>query len=72
MTTYKNLLVDRIGTDEHIARVTLNRPDKANTLSTELVVELDDCLHELEAEQLGMINYAWPSDELEQKTLAFA
>ena len=50
MTNFENLLVERIGTDEHIARVTLNRPEKANTLSTELVIELDDCLHELEAD----------------------
>ena len=26
----------------------------------------------VEAEEMGMINYAWPGDELEERTIAFA
>ena len=66
MSDYKNLLVDRIGTGDRIARVTLNCPEKANALSDELIVT------GTEAVEIGMINYAWPGAELDERTLAFA
>lgn len=50
MSDYENLLVDRIGTGDRIAQVTLNRPGRANALSDGLIVDLNDCLHELEAD----------------------
>ena len=50
MSAYENLLVDRTGTGDRIARVTLNRPRRANALSDGLIVDLNDCLHELEAD----------------------
>ncbi|MDA1258325.1 MAG: enoyl-CoA hydratase-related protein [Chloroflexi bacterium] len=47
---YENLLLDRVGTDGRVARITLNRPDKLNALSQELLFEFWDVLHELEAD----------------------
>ena len=47
---YENLLIDRVGTDGRVARVTLNRPEKLNALSQELLYEFWDVLHELEAD----------------------
>ncbi|MCH7907586.1 MAG: enoyl-CoA hydratase/isomerase family protein [Chloroflexi bacterium] len=47
---YENLLIDRVGTDGRVARVTLNRPEKLNALSQELLFEFSDALHELEAD----------------------
>lgn len=47
---YENLLVDRVGDDGRVARITLNRPEKMNALSQELLFELNDALHELEAD----------------------
>jgi enoyl-CoA hydratase/carnithine racemase len=41
------VLTDR---DGHVATITLNRPDRLNTFSTELARGLDDALHELEAD----------------------
>ncbi|MPZ98046.1 MAG: enoyl-CoA hydratase [Dehalococcoidia bacterium] len=48
--TYENLLIDRVGTDGRIARVTLNRPEKMNALSQELLFEFRDALEDLEAD----------------------
>ena len=42
-TAYRNLLV---GADEHAARITLNRPEKRNALSLELIEELIAALRE--------------------------
>jgi enoyl-CoA hydratase len=50
MKDYELIEVDRIGTDDRVARVTLNRPDKMNALSQELMYEFDDALHILEAD----------------------
>ncbi|GAB4331046.1 MAG: enoyl-CoA hydratase [Dehalococcoidia bacterium] len=47
---YENLLLDRAGTDGRIGRITLNRPEKMNALSQELLFELNDALHEYEAD----------------------
>lgn len=48
--TYENILLDRIGTDGRVGRITLNRPEKMNALSQELLAELNDALHGLEAD----------------------
>ena len=50
MADYENLIVDRVGTDELVGRVTLNRPEKLNALSQELLFELNDALHDMEAD----------------------
>ena len=50
MPDYENLIVDRIGTDDRIGRITLNRPEKMNALSQELLYELNDVLHAMEAD----------------------
>ena len=39
---YENLLLDRVGTDGRVARLTLNRPEKLNALSQELLFEFWD------------------------------
>lgn len=48
--TFENILIDRAGTDGRVARITLNRPEKMNALSQELLFELTDALHDLEAD----------------------
>jgi enoyl-CoA hydratase len=50
MAEFENLLLDRVGTDERVARVTLNRPEKMNALSQELLFEFSEALHDLEAD----------------------
>lgn len=55
MATYENILVDRVGTDGRVARVTLNRPEKMNSLSQELLFEWNDALHELEADDSARV-----------------
>ena len=50
MTDYEHLIIDRVGTDDRVARITLNRPEKMNALSQELLFEFNDALHELEAD----------------------
>lgn len=49
-STYENLDLDRAGTDGRIGRITLNRPEKMNALSRDLLFELNDALHEYEAD----------------------
>jgi enoyl-CoA hydratase len=46
----QTLLLDRVGTDGRVGRITLNRPEKLNALSQELLYELNDVLHDLEAD----------------------
>ena len=50
MAEFENLIIDRVGTDDRVGRVTLNRPEKLNALSQELLYELNDALHMLEAD----------------------
>lgn len=47
---FSTILVDRVGTDGRVARITLNRPEKMNSLSQELLFEFNDALHDLEAD----------------------
>jgi enoyl-CoA hydratase len=47
---YEFLLLDRVGTDGRVGRITLNRPNKMNALSQGLLFELNDALHLLEAD----------------------
>ena len=51
MPDYNTLILERLGTEERLARITLNRPEKMNALTGELFTELNDCLHDLEADQ---------------------
>ena len=50
MADYENILIDHVGTDGRVGRITLNRPEKLNALSTDLLFELNDALHDMEAE----------------------
>ncbi|MEE8336681.1 MAG: enoyl-CoA hydratase-related protein [Dehalococcoidia bacterium] len=52
---YDNLLIDRVGTDGRIARITFNRPEKMNALSQELLFEFEDVLHELEVDDSARV-----------------
>ncbi len=48
--TFQNLLLDRVGTDGRVGRITLNRPEKLNALSQDLLFELNEALHDWEAD----------------------
>jgi enoyl-CoA hydratase len=50
MATFQNLALDRVGTDGRVGRITLNRPEKMNALSQDLLFELNDALHDYEAD----------------------
>jgi len=47
---FENLLIDRVGTDGRVGRITLNRPEKLNALSEGLLTELNEALHDMEAD----------------------
>lgn len=47
---FQNLELDRVGTDGRVGRITLNRPEKMNALSQELYFELNEALHDYEAD----------------------
>jgi len=51
----ENLELERVGTDGRVARITLNRPEKMNALSQELLFELNDLLHDLEADDSARV-----------------
>ena len=48
--TFENILIDRLGTDDRIGRITLNRPEKMNALSQELLFEFRDALEFFETD----------------------
>lgn len=52
---YSNILVERLGEEDRLARITLNRPDKLNALSPELLAELDHALHSLEEDPTNRV-----------------
>jgi enoyl-CoA hydratase len=47
---FENIALDRVGTDGRVGRITLNRPEKLNALSQDLLFELNDALHDWEAD----------------------
>ena len=49
MADYENILTDHVGTDGRVGRITLNRPEKLNAISTDLLFELNEALHDMEA-----------------------
>ena len=55
MSTFENIEIDRVGTDGRVARITLNRPEKMNSLSQELLFEFHDALHDLEADESARV-----------------
>ena len=50
MSSYNTIILERLGTEDRLARITLNRPEKMNALTGELFSEFSDCLHDLEAD----------------------
>ena len=50
MAEYENVLMDRAGTDDRGGIITLNRPEKLNALSQELLYDFDAALHDMEAD----------------------
>ena len=50
MSDYEFVLTDRVGTDDRVGVITLNRPEKLNALSQELLFEFNDALHAMEAD----------------------
>ncbi|MGE0601082.1 MAG: enoyl-CoA hydratase-related protein [Dehalococcoidia bacterium] len=55
MATYEHIEIDRVGTDGRVARITLNRPEKMNSLSQELLFEFWDALHDIEADDSARV-----------------
>ena len=49
---YETILYDN---NNNITNITLNRPEKLNALSQELLFELNDALHELEADESARV-----------------
>lgn len=50
-TEFQDLLLDRVGTDGRVLRITLNRPDVLNALSPSLINELDIALRQAESDR---------------------
>ena len=50
MAEYENVLMDRAGTDDRVGIITLNRPEKLNALSQELLYDYVAALHDMEAD----------------------
>lgn len=48
--TFDDLILDRVGTDGRVGRITLNRPEKLNALSQGLIQQLNEALHDWEAD----------------------
>lgn len=52
---FQDLLIDRVGTDGRVARITLNRSEVLNALSPRLIGELDDALRMLEKDDSARV-----------------
>lgn len=52
---HEDLLIERVGTDGRVARITINRPDKLNALRPQTFGELDEALHDLEADDSARV-----------------
>jgi len=52
---YEDLLIERVGTDGRVARVSLNRPEVLNALRPQTFGELDDALRDLEADDSARV-----------------
>jgi enoyl-CoA hydratase len=50
MGEYENILVDRVGSNDRVARITLNRPERLNAIDTVTAGELFAALRTLEAD----------------------
>ena len=50
MPEFENVMIDRLGTDGRVGRITLNRPEKMNALSQELIYDLRDALEFVETD----------------------
>lgn len=48
---FADIIIDRVGTDDRVARITLNKPEVMNAISPNTVNELDRALRMLEADQ---------------------
>jgi len=48
--SFEDIVLDRVGTNERVARITLNRPEVLNALSPRLMNELDTALRRLESD----------------------
>lgn len=53
--SFSDIVVDRVGTNGRVARITLNRPEVMNALSPNLINELDLALRQLEADQSARV-----------------
>ncbi|HET7738224.1 MAG TPA: enoyl-CoA hydratase-related protein [Tepidiformaceae bacterium] len=47
---FEHIVIDNVGTDGRVGRITLNRPEKMNAMNQELLYELWEALHNLEAD----------------------
>ncbi|HEX3796721.1 MAG TPA: enoyl-CoA hydratase-related protein [Acidimicrobiales bacterium] len=54
-TDCEHLYVDRVGTDDRVARITLNRPEKLNALAAQTFGEFHHTLRELEADETARV-----------------
>ena len=56
LPTFENVLLERTGTDDRIGVLTLNRPEKMNALSQELIYDFRDACEYFEADDdVGVI-----------------
>lgn len=54
-TEYEHLYIDRVGTDDRVARITLNRPEKLNAFAPQTMGEFDSALRDLEADSTARV-----------------
>jgi enoyl-CoA hydratase len=52
---FEDILIDRVGSDGRVARITLNRPEVLNALSSRLIGELEDALRLLETDDSARV-----------------